>query len=600
MPRRPSFLGLLLACGLTATPALSDATAACIAEAAATAGPGDPATTTIALTPLADDPGAQHGDRLATDLAALFGTDAALRFLTIPCPLLDTAPDDAALRRAADHGEDLAQRIGATLVIWGRLGDGTLDLHLSHPLTPVRDRFAAAPVELSLDHGAPLPALIAVDALNFSLRTQPENMPGHAPALDRIAGALNPTAVPPPDMPPRLRAQRLDAAGRLVWMTAVAHRTHAPMTQAADLLEAAQALYADLADGNATARMANDRGLILQFLAQETGDTGQLQAAVAAFRAALASVDRDARPANWAQTQSNLGQTLHTLGESLRDPAAVAGALTAYRAAMEVWTEDEAPFDWSRTQTRRGNALVTLVDLGGDPSLLDQAVDHLNAALAVQEGEPTPAGRAETRTVLGHALTGIGWERESADHLAQAVAVYRLALEDTPRDLDRARWGLIQHRMGFALHGLGAMTENLSLLDAAAAAQRAALDAWPADGMPLHRLRALVFMSDVLWDMADATGDPAYLIQTAEALTAALDLMPDGYLPEATGIMHSDLALLLALLWYADEGGDDDTRLLAAEGHAETAVQMLTPFGASPDLDRARDRLQAIREELGR
>ena len=600
MPWRVSLLGLLLACCPTAAPARADDIAACIAEAAHAPGPDDPAFTVIAMTPLADDPGTVRGDGLAADLAALFGEDAALRFLTFPCPLFDAASESAALRRAADHGEDLAQRVGASVVIWGRVGDDALELYLSHPLDPNRDRFAAAPLSRPFAHGDALSALVAVDALNLAWRSRPGTLPEHVAAFERIAARLDPFADPPPDMPPRLRAQRLDAAGRLIWMTATSQRAYGQMIDADELLEAAQAVYAELGDGWAMANMANDRGLILQLVAQETGETAHLERAAAAFRAALQGFSRAARSINWAQTHANLGQTLHTLGELTRNPAPVAEAVGAYRAALEVWTQAETPFDWARTQSRLGNALVTFVDLGGDPALLDEAVARLNAALAVQEREATPTGRAETRTALGHALTALGWEHDSADHLARAVAAYRLALDETPREIDYVRWGLIQYRMGLSLLGLGVLRGDLPLLAEAAAAQQAALDAWPAGAMPLLRMRAKLVLTDAFWTMADATDDPAYLSRTAETLTAALELMPDGYMPEVAGQLHSDLAMLQVQLWDAEDDAADDARLRAGERHATTAVRLLEPFGASSELDLARARLGAIREELGR
>lgn len=112
-----------------------------------------------------------------------------------------------------------------------------------------------------------------------------------------------------------------------------------------------------------------------------------LDSAVAAFRAALQVRTRRALPQEWAETQSNLGNTFVDLAERSEGAEAkqyLASAVTAYRGALHVRTREALPQRWARTQNSMGNALF---DLGKSSNgveatgYLDQAVSAYRAAL---------------------------------------------------------------------------------------------------------------------------------------------------------------------------------------------------------------------------
>ena len=88
---------------------------------------------------------------------------------------------------------------------------------------------------------------------------------------------------------------------------------------------------------------------------------GQLEEAVAAFRAALIERTRERMPFDWAATQSNLGTALALLGERKSGEALIEEAIAAFRAALTEWTRERAPLEWAIIQKNLGNALLQLV-----------------------------------------------------------------------------------------------------------------------------------------------------------------------------------------------------------------------------------------------
>ena len=101
----------------------------------------------------------------------------------------------------------------------------------------------------------------------------------------------------------------------------------------------------------------NNLGSALQTLGKRESDTGRLEQAVAAYRAALGGTyTRDGVPLGWAGTQNNLGNALRALGEQDRDTERLEQAVAAYRAALEEYTRDRVPFQWAATQNNLGSA----------------------------------------------------------------------------------------------------------------------------------------------------------------------------------------------------------------------------------------------------
>ncbi len=83
-------------------------------------------------------------------------------------------------------------------------------------------------------------------------------------------------------------------------------------------------------------------GLSKNLAGQEQAESTSLEAAVAAFRAALKEYTPARAPLDWAMTQNNLGNALQSLGERERGTARLEEAVAAFRAALKEYTPARA------------------------------------------------------------------------------------------------------------------------------------------------------------------------------------------------------------------------------------------------------------------
>ena len=83
-------------------------------------------------------------------------------------------------------------------------------------------------------------------------------------------------------------------------------------------------------------------GNALATFGEREGGTARLEAAVAAYHAALEELTRERVPLLWARAQSNLGNALSTFGERESGTARLEAAV-AYRATLEESTRERVP-----------------------------------------------------------------------------------------------------------------------------------------------------------------------------------------------------------------------------------------------------------------
>lgn len=124
-------------------------------------------------------------------------------------------------------------------------------------------------------------------------------------------------------------------------------------------------------------------GLCLENL-DDRGQAGVMDAAIAAFRAALGGYTREQFPADWADTQLRLGFALHA--QASKTDGATDGirqAIAAYEAAQEIKTRETDPFSWAELENYIGSAYGLLGVRTSDKAALIQGRDDLAAAWAV-------------------------------------------------------------------------------------------------------------------------------------------------------------------------------------------------------------------------
>jgi tetratricopeptide (TPR) repeat protein len=100
---------------------------------------------------------------------------------------------------------------------------------------------------------------------------------------------------------------------------------------------------------------------------------------------ALKERTRERVPADWATTQSNLGNALSMLGERESGTARLEEAVTAYRAALEERSRDRVPLQWAMTHNNLGNALSMLGQRESGTARLEEAVAAFKECLTVAE-----------------------------------------------------------------------------------------------------------------------------------------------------------------------------------------------------------------------
>ena len=94
-------------------------------------------------------------------------------------------------------------------------------------------------------------------------------------------------------------------------------------------------------------------------------------------------------PLDWATTQNNLGVALHTLGEREADTARLEAAVAAYRAALEEFTRERVPREWADVQRNLIRAYRALNDWAKAKAIsreLRAAIKIMNSPLPT----PTP------------------------------------------------------------------------------------------------------------------------------------------------------------------------------------------------------------------
>jgi tetratricopeptide (TPR) repeat protein len=279
-------------------------------------------------------------------------------------------------------------------------------------------------------------------------------------------------------------------------------------------------------------------------------------AAIAAFRAALKIITRDALPAQWAGMHNNLGAALRVQGERSGGGiglALLAEAVAAYRAALGVFTRDALPADWAMTQNNLGNALQAQGERSdGDVglALLAEAVSAYRAALEVVTRGGLPVQWATIQNNLGNTLRVQGARSDGAAGialLAEAVAACRAALEVRTRDALPADWAMTQNNLGNALQVQGARSggeTGIAFLAEAVAAYRAALEVRTREGLPALWAATQGNIAAAFANLAEA--DPSNRCVHYRTAREAVSLALEVFTPEHMPYDHGKAANLLA------------------------------------------------------
>ncbi|MGD9816582.1 MAG: hypothetical protein AB7Q23_11810 [Hyphomonadaceae bacterium] len=252
------------------------------------------------------------------------------------------------------------------------------------------------------------------------------------------------------------------------------------------------------------------------------GDAAALERAVAAYEAALTVRTREADPEGWAGTQINLGAVFGVLA-GRGAPGAYERAVEAYEAALSVMTRDIDPNNWAIAQNNLGIALRGL-GARGAPGAFERAIAAFEAALEVRTRDEDPGGWAQTMDNLGDVLRNMG-ERGAPGALERAVSAYEAALEVRTRDQDPWGWAGTYESLGTVLSILGERGVP-GALERAVLAFESALTVWTRESSPANWAQAQMSLGLALQrqgeiDRAVAAYEAALTVRTREADPAA-------------------------------------------------------------------------------
>jgi tetratricopeptide (TPR) repeat protein len=250
-------------------------------------------------------------------------------------------------------------------------------------------------------------------------------------------------------------------------------------------------------------------GLAAVTLGGQKGDNIWLEAAIAAFRAALEVWTRERVPLDWATAQNNLGTALSTMGEREEGVARLKEAVAAFRAALKVGTRERVPLDWAMTQNNLGTALGALGERQEGVARLEEAVAAFRAALKVRTRKRVPLQWATAQNNLGTALARLGEREEGVARLEEAEAAFRAALEVRTRERVPFHWALTQENVGLALISLGRRRKDLVSLEQAVEAIGGALEVFEQAGASYNINKARRHLARAQALLAERRGEAA-------------------------------------------------------------------------------------------
>ena len=339
------------------------------------------------------------------------------------------------------------------------------------------------------------------------------------------------------------------------------------------------------------ARTQNNLGVALQALGGRESGTTHLEAAVAAYQAAMQELTRV--PLDWARTQMDLGTALLALGERESGTAHLEAAVAAYQAAVQELTRARVPLDWARTQNNLGIALERLGERESGPAHLEAAVAAYQAALQELTRARVPLDWARTQWSLGVALKMLGERESGTAHLEAAVAAYQAALQELTRARVPLDWARTQMNLGNALEKLGERESGTAHLEAAVAAYQAALQELTRAQVPLDWARTQMDLGNALEKLGERESGTAHLEAAVATYQAALQELTRARVPLDWARTQNNLGVALQALGERESGTAHLEAAVAAFDACLTVTESAWPAIWVQQVRSHRDKAQA-------
>ncbi len=325
------------------------------------------------------------------------------------------------------------------------------------------------------------------------------------------------------------------------------HHARAEVVGDAGDIKAAVAAYrqALAIAGDDHSRFADDarRGLAaaLHTLGDAGGDLAAFDEAISLYQLVANERVKAVEPRVWAQSQHDLGMALMALSARRQDPQAGYDAVTAFREALRERTRELDPQGWSDTMCQLGLALFAAGKREPAAGALEAAVRAFREILDAIVHEADPVFWARMQHNLGAALQAIGErDRDRVAH-RNAVEAFNHALSVLTATTQPQEWAAVQNNLGNALHALGHQARDPETLEAALTAHREALSVRTRDRAREDWAATRNNMGLVLMTLAETTGDRRRLQEAMESYRDALGVFRLAGLADYAGMAERNL-----------------------------------------------------------
>jgi tetratricopeptide (TPR) repeat protein len=332
------------------------------------------------------------------------------------------------------------------------------------------------------------------------------------------------------------------------------------------------------------AEAQNSLGIALTQLSHLGGRRDELSEAVAAFRAALATLRRLGDQDRILGTELNLANALDELG-SRGDPANIAEAVAIYRALRR--RTPVGSDHWNLASINLGLSLLHTTRITGDSEPLREAAEVYRSALAVLSRDENPFQWATANDNLGLVLAELG-KRDDATLLTRAVSFHRTALEIRSPSVAPALWATTQLHLGLALQAIGERGDRQALMEAVTVF-RSILEVVSRTEMPLLWARTQNNLGNALSALGEAGDDEAFL-EALAAYRSALEMYDRGTSPAQWAETHFNLAMT----YRAMGARGDRSRFASAREAARDALAGFLDAGHEDGVRQARQLIRML------
>ncbi|MBX3576606.1 MAG: caspase family protein [Rhizobiaceae bacterium] len=251
------------------------------------------------------------------------------------------------------------------------------------------------------------------------------------------------------------------------------------------------------------------------------GDADAIHASIAAFREVLQRPVRDVQPLQWAKAQAGLGNALLALAASTEGTDELEAAAAAYRAALEEYVSRQDARGANLVRGNLGSVLARLGHRSGKEEHFREAVEMLRLASGEYRAREAFQSGLVADYDAGRAL--LAWARVSGSStlLVEAAAAFEATLEGVRRSGWRPYRAPAYSGLGDSLFELFRREGTSEHLSGAVQAYRAAVSILDEEKALVEAAIAREKLGVALLAFGTETRDGAAIVEGRDAIAAA-------------------------------------------------------------------------------